>query len=582
MYNLSEEKLYKPFSNEINKPQILKFIKKILLKDKPFLISSLIYSLAISLLSLAVPVSVQLLINSVSYTAMIQPVIMLGVVLLVLLTFSSILYAIQFYIIEIFQRRFFLRSSCEVSMALLNAEYKTFEESNQSEMVNRFFETVTIQKAIPKFVTDSLTILLRGIVGLTLIAFYHPLFLFFSISIVISVIAIWKLYYRKAVTTAFYESRSKFDLVGWLEDIARGSLIFKSKQGYDYARFKVDFLSGQYLKQRKRHFRSLFSQAILLLALYVIASTLLLVLGGYLVLQEQLTIGQLVAAELIISVVLYEISRFGRDFSNFYDIVASCEKLTQFQNIPAEEKYGPQIKKCGKEAIEITFDQVSYNYQNRDFHFNLNFESGKNYVISTKGFSTKKLLIELIAGFRFPLSGSININGENIENFDKYHLRNEIGIIDNSPLIEGTVGEYLFFNDKNISPTQVSQAIKTVGLEENILKHQEGLDLRIIPSGWPFSESEKILLKIARILIQKPKVIIITEVLDMLVLPARRNILKYLADNHDVTIIYFSHRTDGMMNFDKYLFIDKTQHSEFSKIEDLEKFEQSLGDENEK
>jgi energy-coupling factor transporter ATP-binding protein EcfA2 len=104
--------------------------------------------------------------------------------------------------------------------------------------------------------------------------------------------------------------------------------------------------------------------------------------------------------------------------------------------------------------------------------------------------------------------------------------------------------------------------------------------MRIIPSGWPFSESEKILLKIARILIQKPKVIIITEVLDMLVLPARRNILEFLTKNPDVTLMYFSHRTDGMMNFDKYLFIDKLKHFEFNNIAALEEFEQNL--ENEK
>jgi putative ABC transport system ATP-binding protein len=572
MYNLSEKKLYKPFSNEIDQPQIRKFLSRILSYDKKFLLSSLIYSMVISLLSLAVPVSVQLLINSVSYTAMLQPLMTIGVVLFILLAFSSMLYAIQFYVIEIFQRRFFARSSCEVALSLLNAQYKTFESGNQKEMVNRFFETINIQKAVPKFITDSFTIFLRAIVGLTLIAFYHPLFLLFSIFIILSVVVIWHFYYKEAQVSAFYESRRKLDLVGWLEDIAGVSTLFKSQRGYDYAKYKTDFLVAQYLKERKRHFANLFTQNILLLSLYVVASSALLMIGGYLVLKEQLTIGQLVAAELVLSIILYEISRFGRDFSNFYDLVASCEKLSQFQNIPLEEKKLQSVEITAR-GFSIDFSEVYYVHQKREFNFNFNFESGKNYIISTKGFSTKKAIIDLMNGFAAPLAGAVNFNGENIENFNKYLLRNHIGIIDNSELIEGLVGEYLYFNNKEISLSEISGAIKTVGLEKNILQHPDGLNLRMLPSGFPFSESEKILLKIARILIQKPKVIIITEVLDMLVLKARQNILNYLTKNPDVTLIYFSHRSDGMMDFDKYLFIDKKQHFEFASMQELENFE---------
>jgi putative ABC transport system ATP-binding protein len=572
MYNLSEEKLYKPFSNQLDEPKILKFLSKILLQDKKFLLSTLAYSVVISLLSLAVPVSVQLLINSVTYTAMVQPLIVIGIILFILLAFSSFLYAVQFFVIEIFQRRLFVRSACEVGMSLLKSKFRIFQEANQSEMVNRFFETTTIQKAIPKLITDSFTTVLRTFVGLALIAFYHPIFLFFSLFVAICVYLIWKFHYRNAQVSAYFESRRKFDLVGWLEDIAGNATLFKSRQGNNYAKFKIDFLLGQYLKERKRHFRSLFTQTTLLLALYVVASTALLMIGGFLVVKEQLTIGQLVAAELVISIVLYEISRFGRDFSNFYDLVASCEKLSQFQNIPLEEKKLIALEPADG-AFDIKLEEVLYLSENRQFKFNLQFESGKNYLIATKGFSTKKALIDLIHGFEIPNSGAINFNGENIENYDKYALRDKIGIIDNEPLLEGTVGEYLFFNNREISQNEVTNAIKTVGLEKKILRSKEGLNMRIIPSGFPFSESEKILLKIARILVQKPKIIILTEVLDMLVLQARQNILNYLTKNLEVTLIYFSHRIDGVMNFDEYLFVDKEESFKFKNIEDLADFE---------
>ncbi len=572
MYQLSEKKLHKPFSNDIDKPEVFLFLKKILAKDSAFLWMSVVYGLVISLLALAVPMSVQFLINSVSFTAMLQPIIVLGAVLLILLTFSGILNALQFYVTEIFQRRFFARMASEVGLSLLNAEYKTFEEANQTEMVNRFFEAITIQKTIPKFLTKTFVLLLQSLVGLILVTFYHPLFLVFSLLVISALWLIWSLYYRKALISSFYESRRKYDIVGWLEDIARGHAIFKSSTGYDYAKFKIDFLTGQYLKERKKHFRNLFSQVILLLSLYAIASVILLVAGGWLVLKGQLTIGQLAAAELILSAALYGFSQFGRDFENFYDLVSSCEKLSQFQNIPSEKRGGDLLQEI---PFNIKFENAKYRYLERNYNFNLHLESGKNYVISTGGFSTKKIFIDLLSGFREPSYGSIEVNGVDLRTFDQYDFRSKIAVIDNSALIEGTVGEYLTFGDARISQGAVSQALQITGLDRLILKSPEGLNLRMIPSGWPFSESEKILLKIARILIQKPKLIIITEVLDMLVLGARQDILRYLTKEHSATVIYFSHRVDGMIDFDHYVFLDKAKHHEFTSIEKLDEFEKT-------
>lgn len=570
MYELSKKKLYKPFSNNIDQPEIFLFLKNILAPEASFFWMSAIYALAISFLALATPMSVQFLINSVSFTAMLQPIIILGLVLLILLLFWAALSALQFYVTEIFQRRFFARMASTVGMSLLNAQRQTFEEANQTEMVNRFFETISIQKTIPKFLTKTFALLLQGFVGLVLVSFYHPLFLVFSLVIVASLWFIWSRFYKQAIVSSFYESRRKYDVVGWLEDIARGHNIFKSSNGCNYAKFKIDFLTGQYLQERKKHFKNLFSQVVLLLLLYVFASVALLVIGGFLVFKGQLTIGQLVAAELILSAILYGFSQLGRDFENFYDLVSACEKLSQFYNVPSDKKLGITF---ANKSFDLSLSNVYYKYSDREYCFDLKFEAKKNYIVSTGGFSTKKILIDLIHGFRAPISGVIMANQDNLQSLDLYQFRSQIAVIENASLIESTVGEYLSFNDVNISQSTIDEALKITGLDNRVLRSQEGLNMRIIPSGWPFSESEKILLQIARVLIHKPNLIIITEVLDMLVLPARQKILKYLTKEHDATVIYFSHRVDGMLDFDHYLFIDKTSSYEFSSIDDLVEFE---------
>lgn len=570
MFEFNDKKLYKPFSNDIDKPQIFFFLKKILAADISFFWISLVYSVAIGLLSLTVPISVQFLINSVAFTGLLQPIIVMGIIIFILLGFYGLLSLLQYYLTEIFQRRFFARMASEVGLKILNADPQKFEESHRSELVNRFFETIIIQKKIPSFLTKTLTAILQTIAGLLLISFYHPIFFVFSILTVISVSLIWFMFYEKAVVSAFYESRKKYDLIGWLEDISNNYEIFKSRVGYDYAKSKIDFITGKYLESRKKHFKNIFSQSVLLFAFYAVFMTAILVIGALLVYEGQLTIGQLVASELVMSAVLYTISQLGQDFENFYDVVAACEKLSQFSNIPTESNSRLTIS---EDKIDVRFKEVCCDYADHEYKFNFDFEAGKKYLISPKGFSTQKIIIDLILGYRSAKSGLVQFNGQNADKFDKYDLRSKITIIDNSQLIEGTVGEYLSFNRRDLSQSDVLQVIKNIGLDEDLSRFKDGLETRIIPSGYPFSESEQLLLKIARAIINNSKVVIITEIVDMLILQARKNMIKNLTKNHDVTLIYFSHRVDDFADFDKYLFVDKTNSYELSSIEKLDEFE---------
>lgn len=570
MYNFSEKKLYKPFSNDIANTEFRTFLKRTLSADKPIFITLMIYGVVISLLGLAAPVSVQLLINSVSFTAMLQPILVLGVILLIMVSLYGLASILQFKITEIFQRRFFARMSCEVGMSLLNAEYKTFEEANQAEMVNRFFETVTIQKTIPKLFSKTFTTILQALMGLVLIACYHPFFLIFTFGIPLAIFLIWKIFSPKAITHSFFESRRKYDIVGWLEDLARNHLIFKSRDGREYAKSKIDFLTGLYLQERSLHFRNLFSQVVLLFILYAVTTALLLILGGWLVLKGQLSLGQLVASELVISAIVYNIANLGRDFESFYDLIASSEKLSQFQNIPSEDAKGEEAP---KQIEEIKFENALYRYSNHDYQFNLHFLKGKNYLLFTNGYSTKKIITEMLLGFRFPISGTLLLNKTELSKFNKHDLRSKIALIDNSPLIEATLKEYLTFNRKDISENQVMMILETVGISKAVLSLEDGLNNRILPSGWPFSESEKILIKVARALINKPQIIIADEVLDMLEPKTRTKVLHHLTKEHQATFLYFSHRGDDLENFDHSILVKKTSSRQVNKLADIKEFQ---------
>lgn len=317
-------------NNEYENIRILPFLKQILFTESSFFWMSAIYGIAISLLSLAVPLSVQFLINSVSFTAIIRPTFVLGTVLLVLLLFWAALNAIQFFVTEIFQSRFFSRIVAEVTILLIKSKQQTPEKKLA---INHFFETIVIQKTIPKFLTKTLSTFLQGAVGLIVVSFYHPLFFLFSLIIIFCLWIIWSRFYRRVVNDSFAKSQAKYDIVECFEEIQNNN-----NSNNLAIEQKINSLTGHYLKERKSRFKGLFFQVVLLLALYAFASVLLIVIGGWLVLEGQLTIGQLVAAELILSALLYNFSQLGRDLENFYDLVASCQKLTKFYNFSIEKK----------------------------------------------------------------------------------------------------------------------------------------------------------------------------------------------------------------------------------------------------
>lgn len=552
-YNITYQKLYKPFSNDLDNPKIWHFLKTVLFEDRNFLTVAFLYSIAISLLGIAVPISVQLLINSVSFTALVQPIVVLGIILFSLLIFSGVLNALQFYVIEMFQRRIMAGIAMRVCLQLINGDLKKLETSNNAELVNRFLDVTTVQKTIPKFLTSTITFLLQSIIGLLLVSFYHPFFLIFSLVLIACFYFIYAVYFKPACISAFYESRRKYDLLGGFEDLAANISLFKSGIGQGYAKFKINELTKRYIADREVHFKNLFSQTLLLLALYAVASAFLLILGGYLVLKGQLTIGQLVAAELILSAILYSMSKFGREFENLYDLIAACEKLAIFFNIPLEEDYSNKEKISDFKKIEFT---NAVSEEDKNIVVNLKLEKEHKYLIHDQQHQTQKFIIDCLHDFVRPTIGEVLIDGKNLYNFNMLDFRSQIQLIDDSRMMEGTLLENLTLAKKTIEIGKINKILKDLNLENSINKFPEKLNLRMIPTGWPLNEQEVVIIKIARAILLQPKIIIISEILDIIDFDLRQKILKYVAENSDAILIYFSnHKDDNTKIFDKIITI---------------------------
>lgn len=294
------------------------------------------YSLAIGILTLVVPVVTQSVVNTIAFGTVLQPLVLLALIVLLALTFSAALRALRHWVVEVLQRRIFVRVISDAVMRLLRVRVEAFDAGHGPELVNRFFEVVTVQKGAAILLIDGLAILIQTVAGLMLLAVYHPLLLAFGAVLFAAIFVIVVPLGFGAVSTAVMESKAKYEMAAWLEEIARHSATFKSPYGATLATEQANAITARYLAQRSNHFKILFRQIIGSLVLEAVASAVLLGAGGWLVMQRQLTLGQLVAAELIVAVVVGGFAKFGKQLETFYDLLAAMDKLGYLTDLPLE------------------------------------------------------------------------------------------------------------------------------------------------------------------------------------------------------------------------------------------------------
>ena len=298
----------------------------------------IILSVITGVLYLATPLTVDAVVNNFAFggeqPVYVQALIVLAVFLLFLLGMLGILRAAQDYAMEIIQRRLFVRLTADLAYRLPRVPVSVLEAHQGPELVNRFFDVVTVQKSVSGLLLDGINVLFSTLIGLVVLGFYHPLLLLFSLILLALLLLVMLLPGHRAVRTSIEESYAKHAVVGWLEQIAMFPLLFRVSGAAEMACSRADLLSLRYLEARKSHFRILMGQVVSLLALQAIASAALLSIGGWLVLRAELTLGQLVASELIVAAIVAAMSKLGKHLESWYDAMASVDKLGYLVDLP--------------------------------------------------------------------------------------------------------------------------------------------------------------------------------------------------------------------------------------------------------
>ncbi|APD08093.1 alpha-hemolysin translocation ATP-binding protein HlyB [Flavobacteriaceae bacterium UJ101] len=475
------------------------------------------YSIFQGLVTLSLPLGIQAIIGFVQGAQVSTSWIVLVIIVTVGVIFSGILQLMQLKVIEKIQQRIFTRASFELSYRFPKIKMDELRNYYPPELANRFFDTLTIQKGLSKILIDIPSALIQILFALILLSFYHSFFIIFGVLLLLLIFVVFRSTAKRGLVTSLEESKKKYKVAHWIQEIARAIKSFKLSGNSSLALSKNDVLVLEYLKARNQHFNVLVLQFIQMISFKVVVTAGLLSIGGVLVLQQQMNIGQFVAAEIIILLIINSVEKLILSLESFYDVLTSIEKLGQV----IDKKLEPQVKETADfhRSMNIELESVSYEVPEKEkailHNISMNINEQSRILIEGESASGKSSLLRLISGIVEPTKGRIYINDLPLSSLCLNHYRSYLGmsLSEESPF-EGTIKENLTFGDPSITDDEIFSVLNQVGLKPFIKEQPKGLQTVLYPEGrrMSFTVAKKIIL--ARAILKKPKVMLLEDPLD--------------------------------------------------------------------
>lgn len=477
-----------------------------------------VYAVAIGALSLAVPVAAQALVNSVAIGAVLQPVVVLSLLLASVLSFVAVLRVLEYIVVESLQRRLFVRTAVDFARRLMRLSGAARREHHGPELANRFFDVVSLQKATAKLLLDTLTLMLQMGVGMALLAFYHPLLLAFDLVLMVALALVVFVFGRGAVSTALLESERKYAVAAWLEDLAASPLRFGDASARGFADARTQLLGREWLSARSQHFRRVLRQLCGGVGLQVVVGTALLGIGGMLVIQRQLTLGQLVAAELVVMAIGDSLGKLGRQLETWYDATASAAKLGKIIDLPLERSGGELLVGSGPLAVELRGLDASGSPA-----VELELRPGTKLGLRGVSPAHAALFDGLLALAPDDDEGlDLRLDGRPIDALELESLRSEVALVREVELVGASLLDNLdpLFAPRTAAEvgrdlcTRLREVLEQVGLATRLDTLPDGARTRLQPDGAPLRRSEARRLMLARALLRRPRLLLIDGGLD--------------------------------------------------------------------
>ena len=518
------------------------------------------YSVFNGVVNLSLPLGIQAIVNLIQAGEVNTAWIVLIVFVVLGIALSGIMTVYQLRITETIQQRIFARAAFDFVYRIPRIKMEAIYKYYAPELMNRFFDILSVQKGLSKILIDISAAGLQIIFGLALLSLYHPFFIIFSFSLLLILIVIFRITAQKGLSTSLVQSKYKYKVAHWLQEVARVNSTFKLAGTTELPTYRMDKYVHNYVDAREEHFRILRLQYGLLVGFKAVVATGLLAIGGYLVMQQVLNIGQFVAAEIIILLIMGSVEKLIMSLETVYDVLTSLEKIGQVMDLDLEKEDGSELdKKLIPRGIELELQNVSFTYPESNKRVlndvNLLIQPGERILIAGANSSGKSTLIHVMAGLYATCQGSLMYHGINMHGFNKEALRNIIGgcLIDEQ-LFEGTLSENISLMRPGITNKEVAWAIEKVGLKNWVKTLPLGYDNPLDPLGSKLSRGVIQRVLIARGIVDKPSLLLFEYAMDQIDFKDRKDIVDFLISRDNPwTLIavsndeYLAHKVDKIV-----------------------------------
>ncbi|MGB7344216.1 MAG: ABC transporter ATP-binding protein [Pirellulaceae bacterium] len=503
-----------------------------------------LFALVGGVLSLATPLAIESLVNVVSWGTYWQPLLVLSMVLLTCLALSGVLKVLQTVVTEIIQRRQLVRIVGDLAHRFPRANQESLEGKYPRELANRVFDIMTIQKATSVLLMDGVSLALTTMLGLLLLAFYHPFLLGFDLVLLLTMTVMLVVLGRGGVRTAIEESITKYRIAHWLQDVIALPAAFKINGGETYAIDRTNRLVTDYLIARKSQFRVILRQVIFAVGLQVVASTVLLGLGGWLVIRGQLTLGQLVASELVVTVVVGAFAKAGKSIEKFYDLMAGIDKVGHLLDVPIDSRresvsqpdgagsvrWGELTLVAGSQIITIPATEI---------------RPGSRVAVVGDCPHGKSALMEVLAGLTKPHRGIAEVAGFDALQAGPSGDGRIIGFAGDIEIFNGSLRQNVALGRNNVGRDRIRKVLQDIGLWNGVLRLSDGVEARLQTGGYPLTKTQASLLMVARAIASQPSVVLIDGLLDSLGDERRQRVWDAISgDDKPWTLIVATSRED--------------------------------------
>lgn len=478
---------------------------------------------------------------------------------------SGVLQINQLRITENLQQKIFTRAAFEFAYRIPKIKLEQLLKVYAPELMNRFFDVVSVQKGVTKLLIDFSTAGIQVIFGLILLSFYHPFFIIFSLLLILFIMIIFWLTGKKGLATSLEESKHKYKTAHWLEELARANTTFKLSGVNHLALSRVNDNTSKYIEARESHFNVLRSQYKLMVAFKVIVAVGLLLIGGLLVIDQQMNIGQFVAAEIVILLIVNSVEKLTLSFETIYDVLTSLEKIGQVTDMELE-KDGGLLTEDKEEGMRVSVGKVTYSYPGETRSaingVSIDIKPNERILITGKNDSGKSTLIYLVGGLLTGYQGHVSIDGIPILNYDYDNLHQHIGgYMRDENLFEGTLLENITLGREKATFDRVKWAVKNLNLEQLVCQLPEGYDTEIQSQGKQFSKSTVAKILIARAIVDKPRLLLLENSFSVFAPEEKQAILSFLLDREHAWTLILSSSEDLPKSpfFDQKIILEQGQ-----------------------